>query len=58
MEDIGEGLSPAIKKKSNLFFEAAYKYATTTLRIVKHRKENMAKPGGLKRTKLLAILLR
>ena len=34
------------------------KYATTTLRIAKHRQENMAKPEGLKHTKLLAILLR
>ena len=34
------------------------KYATTTLRIVEHRQENMAKPGGLKHIKLLAILLR
>ena len=31
------------------------KYATTTLRIVEHRHENMAKPGGLKHTKIFAI---
>ena len=34
------------------------KYATTTLRIAEHRQENMAKPEGLKHTKLLALLLR
>ena len=34
------------------------KYATTTLRIAEHRQENMAKPEGLKHTKLLALLLK
>ena len=34
------------------------KYATTTLRIAEHRQENMAKPEGLKHTKLLALLER
>ena len=46
--------------KSNqiYFLKMQDKYATTTLRIAKHRQENMAKPEGLKHTKLLAILLR
>ena len=34
------------------------KHATTTLRIAEHCQENMAKPKGLKHTKLLALLLR
>ena len=35
-----------------------HKYAMTTLRIAEHRQENMAKPEGLKHTKLLALLMK
>ena len=33
-------------------------YATTTMRIVEHRQQNMAQPGGLKHLKLDESLLR
>ena len=52
---------PAFNKSNQIkfiFSKMQDKYATTTLRIAEHRQENMAKPEGLKHTKLLALLLR
>ena len=51
-------LSNQIKSNQIYFSKMQDKYATTTLRIAEHRQENMAKPEGLKHTKLLALLLR
>ena len=50
--------SNQIKSNQIYFSKMQDKYATTTLRIAEHRQENMAKPEGLKHTKLLALLLR
>ena len=47
-----------IKSNQIYFSKMQDNYATTTLRIAEHRQENMAKPEGLKHTKLLALLLR
>ena len=47
-----------LKLNQIYFSKMQDKYATTTLRIAEHRQENMAKPEGLKHTKLLALLLR
>ena len=47
-----------IKSNQIYFSKMQDKYATTTLRIAEHRQENMAKPEGLKHTKLLALLMR
>ena len=47
-----------IKSNQIYFSKMQDKYATITLRIAEHRQENMAKPEGLKHTKLLALLLR
>ena len=48
-------LQSAFRINQIYFSKMQDKYATTTLRIVEHRQENMAKPGGLKHTKLFAI---
>ena len=51
-------INQSIKINQIYFSKMQDKYATTTLPIVERRQQNMAKPGGLKHTKLLAILLR